>query len=527
MWQKSWRDRVWSQLDTEWDMIIVGGGITGAGIFKEATQSGYKVLLVEAQDFSSGTSSRSSKLVHGGMRYLAHGQFRVTYESVRERERLLRDGKGLVGKLVTLISSFPKDKTPGWQLGMGLMIYSAMAGKWEFGHYDTDQLAQMCPYLTNPQLLGAFHYYDASTDDSRLTLRIIREAVAAGGTALNYARAIDLCRDQQGKVCGVVIEDQVGEGRTFEVKTSLVINAAGAWVDDLRGKLGRKRRIRPLQGSHLLFPFERLPLEQSVSIFHPDDGRPVFTVPWEGVTLIGTTDIDVGRSLQSNPSIEDQEVEYLLKLVQYAFPGRQLEHHDILCTLSGIRPVIDTGKADPSKESREYAVWLEDGLLTITGGKLTTFRLMARDVLKAARRLLPQRHKFNLNQPLFEDCGDGFGDLTYSTLDPEVLVRLAGRYGADSPKIFSVAEPGELENIAETPYLWSELRWAARAEGVVHLDDLLLRRVRLGLLLPDGARHQMDRIRKIAQPELGWDDERWREEEQNYLQLWEKSHKVR
>lgn len=527
MWQKSWRDRVWAQLDTDWDMIIVGGGITGAGILKEATQSGYKVLLVEAYDFASGTSSRSSKLVHGGFRYMANGQFRVTYESVHERERLLRDGKGLINKLDILIASLPRDKTPGWQLGLGLLIYSAMAGKWQYGHFNVEEVASHCPSLTVPHLKGAYQYYDAHTDDARLTLRIIREAVAAGGTALNYARAIDLCRDQRGKVCGVVIEDQVGEGRTFEVKTSLVINAAGAWVDDLRGKLGRKKRIRPLQGSHILFPFERLPLEQSVSIFHPEDGRPVFTVPWEGVTLVGTTDIDVGRSLKTDPSIEGQEVDYLLKLVQYAFPEQELKREDILCTLSGIRPVIDTGKSDPSKESREYAVWLEDGLLTITGGKLTTFRLMARDVLKAACRLLPERHKFNPDMPLFDYDGDVFGDLTYTSLNPETLLRLAGRYGVDSPNIFSAAEPGELENIEGTPYLWSELRWAARAEGVVHLDDLLLRRVRLGLLLPDGARNQLDRIRSIAQPELGWDDQRWQEEEENYLKLWEKSHKVR
>jgi glycerol-3-phosphate dehydrogenase len=527
MWQKSWRDRVWSQLDTNWDMIIVGGGITGAGILKEAVQAGYKVLLVEAHDFSSGTSSRSSKMVHGGMRYLANGQFRVTYESVHERERLLRDGKGLIDDLEILFSSFPGDKTPGWQLGLGLVIYSAMAGKWQYAHFRPKELERICPSLTNPQLRGAFRYFDARADDARLTLRIIREAVAAGGTALNYARAIDLCRDQQGKVCGVVIEDQEGEGRTFEAKTSLVINATGAWVDDLRGKLSRKRRIRPLQGSHLLFPFERLPLEQSVTVFHPDDGRPVFTVPWEGVTLIGTTDIDVGRSLDTNPSIKDEEVEYLLKVVQFAFPQQEIEHKDILCTLSGIRPVIDTGKADPSKESREYAVWLEDGLLTITGGKLTTFRLMARDVLKAARRLLPQRHKFNPKLPLFDYNGEVDSNLTNSTLDPAALLRLSGRYGADSPNIFSAAEPGELEYIPGTPYLWSELRWAARAEGVVHLDDLLMRRVRLGLLLPDGARAQLGHIREIAQPELGWDDLRWQEEEAQYLQLWEKSHKVR
>jgi glycerol-3-phosphate dehydrogenase len=310
------------------------------------------------------------------------------------------------------------------------------------------------------------------------------------------------------------------------VQASLVINATGAWADDLRARLGEERRLRPLQGSHLVLPFERLPVEHSVSIFHPTDGRPVFTLPWEGVTLVGTTDIDVGHSVAANPAIKTAEVAYLLDVVQHTFPEQQIGYEDILCTYSGIRPVIDTGKDDPSKESREYVVWLESGLLTVTGGKLTTFRLMARDVLKAARGVLPERHKFNPNLPLFDTHGEGLDNLIYTTLELETLIRLAGRYGFDSGKIFSVAKPGELERIEDTPYLWSELRWAARAEGVVHLDDLLLRRVRLGLMLPDGACHHLPRIREIVQPELGWDDRRWESEVDQYQTLWNDAHRL-
>jgi glycerol-3-phosphate dehydrogenase len=527
MWQRGWRDQVWSELDTHWDLVVVGGGITGAGILREAVHAGYKTLLVEAQDFSAGTSSRSSKLVHGGFRYMANAQFKLTYESVHERELLLRDGHGLVDPLDILMLNLPGSKVPAWELGLGLLIYSLMAGKLSFRYLDRQDLVNLCPRLTNPKLRGAFRYYDANTDDARLTLRVIREAVSNGGAAVNYARAVDLLRDGRGRVCGIVLADQTGEKPAREVQASLVVNATGAWADELRTKLGQGPRLRPLQGSHLVLPFARLPVSQSVSIFHPSDSRPVFTLPWEGVTLVGTTDVDVNHSLPGNPTIKEREIEYLLQAIQYAFPEQEIQRSDVLCTMSGIRPVIDTGKADPSKESREHALWLENGMLTVTGGKLTTFRLMARDVLRIAGKVLSPRGKFTPGLPLLDTQRNYFGDLTYTTLDPEVLIRLAGRYGADSREIFAVAQPGELEQIEHTPYLWSELRWAARDEGVLHLEDLLLRRVRLGLLLRDGARDLLPRIKEIAQPELGWDDQRWDAEQRAYLELWENAYKMK
>ncbi len=526
MWQKKWRERVWTQLDTRWDIIIVGGGITGAGILLEAVRAGYKVLLVEAQDFAAGTSSRSSKLVHGGFRYLANAQVRLTYESVREREHLLSDGRGLVNRLDILMLNLPNNKVPAWEFGMGLGLYSLMAGKWAYRRLNRENLADLCPHLNLVGLRGAFQYYDANTDDARLTLRVLREAVACGGMAINYAKATSLLRDQKGLVRGVVLEDQTGKSPTAEVQASLVVSATGAWADVLRRELKGAPRLRPLQGSHLVFPFPLLPVKQSVSVFHPKDGRPVFTLPWENVTLVGTTDIDIGREFSNNPIIQEQEIEYLLELVRHTFPEREIGPEDVQCTLSGIRPVIDTGKTNPSKESREHAIWLESGLLTVTGGKLTTFRLMARDVLRTARRVLDKDHKFNPNHPLFESC-DGHGwVLAESTLDPAGACRLIGRYGADSTRIMDAALPDEQEKIGTTDYMWAELRWAARDEGVVHLDDLLLRRIRLGLLLPEGGRALLPRIRQIAQPELGWDDRRWEAESARYLELWETQYRL-
>ena len=309
MWQKNWREQVWLQLDNKWDMIVVGGGITGAGILLEAVRAGYQVLLVEAQDFAAGTSSRSSKLVHGGFRYLANGQFKLTYESVRERERLLRDGLGLVNPLDILMLNLPGNKVPAWELGLGLGMYSLMAGKWAYRRLNRERLGELCPMLNRPDLRGAFQYYDANTDDARLTLRVIREAVACGGVALNYAKAAGLLRDSKGRVCGILLEDQAGEGRTAEVRSDLVVSATGARADELRSKLGGAARLRPLQGSHLVFPYERLPVRQSVSVFHPRDGRPVFTLPWENVTLVGTTDVDIGREFPDSPAITEQEID--------------------------------------------------------------------------------------------------------------------------------------------------------------------------------------------------------------------------
>jgi glycerol-3-phosphate dehydrogenase len=226
-------------------------------------------------------------------------------------------------------------------------------------------------------------------DDARLVLRLLGEAVAAGAVALNYTRVESLFHNKAGQVCGVIARDTSGETeRTAEARARVVINATGAWADTLRSQVGKTPRLRPLRGSHLVIPFERLPLTRAVSFLHPQDRRPVFAIPWEGVIVFGTTDADHKTSLQSDPSISGDEFEYLLHALQHVFPGQELISRDVTATFSGLRPVVNTGKADPSKESREHAIWDEAGLLTVSGGKLTTFRLMARDALNAVRQRL-------------------------------------------------------------------------------------------------------------------------------------------
>ena len=527
MWQTGWRERAWSQLDQQWDLIVVGGGITGAGILREATRLGLHTLLVERQDFGWGTSSRSSKLVHGGLRYLKEGKIRLTRASVQERERLIEEGAGLIDPLGFLLATYKGDRPGRWTYSAGLSVYDLLALQWTHRHYSAEDFQMLAPHITQEGLEGGFHYGDAQTDDARLVLRLIREAIEDcagqgqdGALALNYAAAREPLRDgtQPGApVVGIRIHDEIN-GRTADVYARVVVNATGAWADELREKIGAPSRIRPLRGSHLIFPAWRLPVAQAVGFLHPIDRRPVFIFPWEGITLVGTTDVDHEQPLDEEPSISPEEVSYLMAAVESQFPSLGLTLDDVVSTFAGIRPVIGTGKVDPSKESRDHVVWEEDGLVTVTGGKLTTFRLIALDALRSVRHRLPEFPPLDHEVPVLNPVDVELPIENH--LDEAARRRLLGRYAADAPALVVAAQPGELEPVAGTEILWAELRWAARAEAVAHLDDLLLRRVRLGHLLPGGGAELLPRVRAICQPELGWDDGRWASEEAAYLDLW-------
>ena len=525
-WGRGWREQAWLDLNQEWDVIIIGGGITGAGILRQCVHAGLKAVLVDGDDFASGTSSRSSKLVHGGMRYLKNAQIRVTLESVTEREYLLKQGRGLVNRLGFLQACLPGDHMPGWVFGVGLVVYDLMARQWSHRSYDADDLREICPLLTVPDLRGGFRYFDAQTDDARLVLRLLRESTAGGGLALNYARVESLLKTNDGKACGVALKDTSGESdKQIELKGRVVINATGAWADNLRSEVGKAPRLRPLRGSHLVFPIDRLPLTRAVSFMHPKDGRPVFALPWEGAVVYGTTDVDQGPNLVTDPAISPVEAEYLLDGLKVVFPRLELDYTDVRSTYSGIRPVVDTGKADPSRESREHVIWDENGLLTVSGGKLTTFRIMAREALKAVRRHLGNI-PFDPKTPVLDAVeAQAEEACAISKFTPIQCLRLLARYGPDTTALFT-ASGDDLQSVDGTIYMWAELRQAARGECVVHLDDLLLRRVRLGLLARNGGLDMMDRIRSIVQVELGWDDRRWEEEVKSYAELWHRAYHI-
>ena len=522
-----WRNRVWDDLSQPWDVIVIGGGIVGAGVFREAVEGGLKTLLLDRHDFSSGTSSRSSKMVHGGLRYLKNAQVKLTLDSSRERQRLIHEGKGLIEPLRFNLVNYRKDHTPGWVFGLGLIAYDLMALRWKHTRLSRQSLKKICPQLNDANLLGGYGFYDAQTDDARLVYRVIQEGQLAGGKALNYAPVIGLLRNQHKKVCGVQVRDLLTEKET-EVQAKLVINATGAWADEVRGNIGKSPRLRLLRGSHLLFSQERIPLEDAISFLHPTDHRPVFAFSWEGATLVGTTDVDHDHSMSTDPWISHQETDYLLEAANHIFDCLKLTKEDVRSTFAGIRSVLDTGKADPSKEARDEILWDEDGLITITGGKLTMFRHMAQKTLRFARKYLPEKIKFDSDSRALDMIDEKRLGVVYENqhLSPEMKMRLMGRYGIQAPILVDSIPADEFSIIPETQTLWAELRWAARQEQVLHLDDLLLRRTRLGSLLPEGGRAFMDKIRSTSQSELGWSDERWQAEEEGYWQLYYQSYSM-
>jgi glycerol-3-phosphate dehydrogenase len=400
-------------------------------------------------------------------------------------------------------------------------------------------MLELCPPLRAHGLAGGYRYLDAQVDDARLVLRVLREARQGGALALNYARVLDLLRGRDGQVCGAVVRDEAGAGgRTLEVRAPVVISATGVWADDLRRDVLAARqalpgflrqRLRRLRGSHLVFSGERLPLARALSFLHPADRRPVFVVPWEGVTLIGTTDVDHDADLEQEPVISSAEAAYLLDAADFAFPSLGLGQDDVRATFSGVRPVVNTGRANPSAESREHVLWDEGGLITVTGGKLTTFRLMARAALRVASRHLETTGRAQ-RRPIagWQDRAliEAAPDLPQACgLNSAAAWRLAGRYGLDAWKLVEQAGPGELEPMEPgCPALWAEARWAAEQEAVVHLDDLLLRRVRLGLLCPQGGLAHMDRLWTMVGPALGWTPQHWRQEVDAYARLWARAY---
>ncbi|MBN1690311.1 MAG: glycerol-3-phosphate dehydrogenase/oxidase [Dehalococcoidia bacterium] len=519
MWRKGWREQALSQIEQPWDLIVIGGGITGAGVLFQATAVGLKALLVEGGDFSSGTSSRSSKLIHGGLRYILNKQYKVTQESVREREWLLKEARNLVTKLGFVFPNFERYHVKTSQIGQIIAVYDLLAPKWDHRAYSREKILKEYPVLKSEGLLGGYLYYDAAMDDSRIVLRVLKESVRNGGTAINYLKVEKLLSDGSGQVRGVALKDTSSpSGKTFEVNARVLVNASGPWADQLRGQIGQSARLRRLRGSHLIFQREKLPMKDALTLLHPKDNRAMFVIPWEGTTMIGTTDIDHDPALDVNhsePFASQDEISYILDASAFLFPGLALNQSDVISSFAGLRPIIKGGADTPGKESRAHALWEENGLITITGGKYTTFCIMSRQTVAAVLKKLG-RLPVVKNKRIFPKLPR----ISAPNIDPSTLAYLLGRYGNDTAELIKTAGAGELERIGSLPNVWAELRWAARAEGVIHLSDLLLRRVRIGMLLSGGAEDLLARIRKAVQAELGWGDEQWQAESAAYMDTW-------
>ena len=462
------------------DLIVVGGGISGAGILLEAARRGVKTLLVEQADFAAGASSRSSKMVHGGLRYIPQGRLGLTRDALRERERLVAELPDLVIRRPFTYVVRDGDFPGRWPLEAVLWLYDTLAGVRDHRWLDRDTLRARLPDLAPAGLVGAMVYTDALTDDARLVLRILHEAAAEGGRMVNHVRVEATRRDGDG--FAVTVRDAL-DGTGTTLTATRVIRAGGPWVGEVAGEA---KKIRPLRGSHLFFARERLPVDDCVAAPHPRDRRPVYAFPWAGVTCVGTTDLDHANPLSREPRCTIEEIDYLLAFLAHQFPDRRLGRDDIVATMAGIRPVVPSGKGlNPSQESRDHSVWHHAGEVLVAGGKLTTFRLIALDALAAAGLIDPaeRRRARRTKDRLFRAAIDFPHRLGHPT--------------APLPTGDALIET---------------LAWALDHEMVGRLDDLVARRVRLVPTRPADLARLLAAIEPLCRDRLGWDSARWAEE---------------
>jgi glycerol-3-phosphate dehydrogenase len=516
------------------DMVVIGGGITGAGVALDAASRGYSVALVEREDFASGTSSRSSKLVHGGLRYLQNFDLGLVREALLERATMVNLAPHLVHPLALLIPSF-EGKTPERVTGVGLSAYDVMATdrvrlpairrrgeapaleEWSPERHrviSAEEVVELLPALADREPTAAYLFYDCQTDDVRLVLTILGEAERYGAVMANRCRVLELIEDN-GRANGVRCRDEAGE-REFKIRADNVVNATGVWADTIRSEelleAAEVPRIRPSRGTHVTLPYEKLPIRAG-AIVPAGGGRSIFALPWLGRTLIGTTDNDYEGSLDHIPS-DDTDVEYLLGACNEFF-GLSLDRSDLTGAYAGVRPLISTGDTKKSVDISRRAELFEtrSGLVTITGGKLTTWRRMAklavdRVVEREGREAPCRTHEIPLGEPVGELPATG-------DVDEGSLELLAGRYGYAAHDVLAmVEERPELGRriVPDLPDLLVEAPFAARNEQAATVADVLLRRTRLGILAaPVLTAPGSPEARAVAEAlgaELGWDSAR-------------------
>jgi glycerol-3-phosphate dehydrogenase len=497
----------------ELDVLVIGGGITGAGVALDAATRGLRTGLVERDDFASGTSSKSSKLVHGGLRYLQQREIGLVYEGLAERQVALRNAPHLVRVLPFLIPLFTKDglisRRLARALGSAMWMYD-LTGGLRIGkrhkRIAADEALAHMQSLRGDRVAGAYLYYDAHTDDARFTLAVARTAAAHGAVIANYASVTSLRKDAAGRVNGVRVQ---ANGDEIEVRARAVVNAAGVWADDVRAldEGGHPHSIRPAKGIHITVPWSKVRNDIAVVLPVPKDRRSVFVVPWGDLTYVGTTDTDYDGPLD-DPKCSPDDVAYLLGALNAAI-AEPVGESDVLGTWAGLRPLLRTASNERTADlSRKHDVRRSDsGLITINGGKLTTYRRMAADTVAAVDALLGTRHRCRTKRlPLIG--AEGF-EPPAQTIEPSRHAHLAGRYGTEAAMVEALVDDdprlGELL-VPGLPYLRAEAVHAVRHEMARTLDDVLSRRTRARLLARDDSAAVADDVAALLAPELGWDD---------------------
>ena len=524
--------------DEDFDVLVIGGGVTGAGVALDAASRGLRTALVEKGDFASGTSSKSSKMIHGGIRYLQQREFRLVYENLSERQRLLDNAPHLVTPLPFLIPLFGRDgvvsKTVARSYSSALWMYD-LTGGLRIGErhreVDKDEALAHLPTLNTEHLVAGFLYFDARADDARLTLELLRTAAFEYGAAIvNYSPVTRLTMGADGGADGAIVRPVGGEAEELRIRAKVVVNAPGVWADAIRAldEGADPHAIRPAKGVHITVPAERLPCDIAAVIPVPKDKRSIFVVSWPGTDLVylGTTDTDYTGPLD-DPACTPEDVDYLLEAANNVTTSH-LTRADVTGVWAGLRPLL----ARPTKGqhvsertsdlSRRHTVRVSaHGVVTVTGGKLTPYRKMAQDTVDAVVTHLgesPRRRRcVTKSLPLI--------GATTRTRDPvaraQPQARLLGRYGTEAAAVLAVAagRPELLEPaVAGLPYTGAELVYAAREEMAQTLDDVLTRRTRATIQRAHASMDAASEVAALIAPDMGWDDREAADQAARYVE---------
>ncbi|HEY6986961.1 MAG TPA: glycerol-3-phosphate dehydrogenase/oxidase [Bryobacteraceae bacterium] len=473
---------------SQWDVVVVGGGATGLGTALEAATRGHRTLLLEAEDFAKGTSSRSTKLVHGGVRYLQQGNVKLVLEALRERGRMLRNAPHLAHRRAFVIPAYAYWELPFY--GVGLTMYDLLAGKERLGRsrvLSKRAVEAALPTVDRKGLRGGILYYDGQFDDARFAITLLRTFLDEGGTALNYARVIGLLKNN-GTVSGVVAEDrEIGE--RFDCPAKTVVNATGIFSDELRqmDSPDAKKILAVSQGSHIVLPRDYLPNDSALMVPRTSDGRVLFAIPWHDRVVVGTTDDPVPQPEYEPLAMPDERAFLLEHLERYL--GRRPAPGDIRSVWSGQRPLVRQADASNTAAiSRDHTILISPSkLITITGGKWTTYRKMAEDVIDRIGGSPSRTANLRLHGWTEESVGDN------------AWLRV---YGSDAPQVRALSQ--ELLH-PSLPFSHGEVRWAARQEMARTVEDVLARRTRALFLDARASLEAAPIVARVLAEELGYD----------------------
>ena len=530
------REQVWERLGKErFDLVIIGGGVIGAGTARDAALRGLRVAVIDADDTGSGTSSRSSKLIHGGLRYLEQGDFSLVFESVSERRVMLNIAPHLVRPLGFLFPIYNSSPVKLTKLRLGLMVYEGLAlfrSPKMHRTLSSAEIAESMPLIKRQGLQGGPLYWDCMTDDARLTLETVVDATQHGAAVLTYGRAVELIRNESGRIAAVRVKDVLDRSeqpRTVDVSAAVVINATGPWSDSVRSMGPQEsRQLRTTKGVHIVVPAHKVPLEHTIVGTHPRDNRVLFIIPWGDQVYVGTTDTDY----EGDPrevSADRADIDYLIEAIDAYFPSSNVRPEDITATWAGLRPLIRADGVHPSQVSREHVITVDpDGLISIAGGKLTTHRRMGAEVVGEALRWLqltghPTPGLRAVHTDLIplpgavgwpeDDDGTQVARLVAEEAGgrlPEATCRyLADRYGTLAINLvrYAITEQRLLEPLVPgRPEILAQVDWAVRYELAVTVTDFMARRTQLFFRDADQGLGAMEAVSGRMAGLLGWSE---------------------